>query len=96
MNSILRYFGESPALPCGNCDVCRAQNKARNSADHQKQLRESVLYLAAQPGGHPIAYIARETSSSEQEIVKIVRELMDENAVIFKDGNIIINPGQKG
>ena len=27
-NTLLRYFGESPAEPCGKCDVCRSRRQA--------------------------------------------------------------------
>lgn len=32
VNTMLEYFGEKPASPCGTCDVCRA-NKKKNSPE---------------------------------------------------------------
>lgn len=88
VNIMLRYFGEKPTKPCGKCDVCRS-HKQSVTQDKIQQLRESIIYLASQPGGHSIKYIAHETSTTEDSIIEIVRKLMDEKIITLIGDNII-------
>lgn len=94
VNIMLRYFGEKPESSCGKCDICRSHKKMSPSqriltAD---RLRQSVIYMASQPGGHPIDYIIRETSAPEQDVIDAIRTLLDEGLVSLSvEGNITIN-----
>ena len=53
-NTLLRYFGETPAEPCGKCDVCRAKRQAARAAARPDALRDSILYHASRPGGSDV------------------------------------------
>lgn len=88
VNTMLRYFGETPTDTCGKCDVCRSHDHSLRQNDRKRQLRESIIYLASQPGGHTIKYIANETSTNEDDIIEILRELMDES-IITINNNVI-------
>lgn len=74
VNRMLAYFGEKPAQPCGKCDICR-ENR-RTPQTHEKDV-ETVRYLASQPGGNTLAYIAAQMSRPLTQIIDIARELID-------------------
>lgn len=74
VNRMLAYFGEKPVQPCGKCDICR-ENR-RTPQTHEKDV-ETVRYLASQPGGNTLAYIAAQMSRPLTLIIDIARELID-------------------
>lgn len=86
-NTLLRYFGESPAEPCGKCDVCRANRKAEarkampDGMDTRSgiDLERSILYQASHPGGTDLKkLIANLTPTfSSEEVISTVRALAD-------------------
>ncbi|MDE5838327.1 MAG: RecQ family ATP-dependent DNA helicase [Paramuribaculum sp.] len=76
VNRMLEYFGETPQAPCGKCDVCRGDRKPAN-----RSIEENILYLASQPGGHTIDYIAGELSVSVDSVIAAARPLLDSGAL---------------
>lgn len=79
VNRMLEYFGEKPSEPCGKCDVCR--DSAPKS--DERSLDQSILYLASQPGGHTLAYIAEQLSVSVKTLIDSVRPLLDSGEVVL-------------
>ncbi len=91
VNTMLEYFGEQPETTCGTCDVCRANKHSKVSSQSIDDLRESIIYMAAQ-GGHDIKYIINESSSTEQDVIEAIRLLLDEGVLtIDGNGNIGVN-----
>ncbi|MDE6582184.1 MAG: RecQ family zinc-binding domain-containing protein, partial [Duncaniella sp.] len=88
MNVMLRYFGEKPEKDCGMCDVCRARRKRSVTPDEDAALRETLLYLAGQPGGHDVNYMARQAGVKPERVVEMARRLADEGLVKFTGLNI--------
>ena len=86
---MLRYFGEKPAEPCGLCDVCRSRRKTVRPTDYGA-LRDNILRLASQPGGHTVDYIAAQLSMQPATIIPHIRTLMDEGAIILTGNTITI------
>ncbi len=86
VNHMLRYFGENPSAPCGKCDVCRSASSA--SGDRLTRLREGIIYLASQPGGKTIDYMARQLSVSREAIIPVIRLLADDEEVSI-DGDVV-------
>jgi len=77
--TMLRYFGERDAHPCGKCDVCRAKQPSQpRDAD---TLRDRILYLAGQPGGHTVDYISQQLGCKTADIIPIIREMADEGEI---------------
>ncbi len=75
-NMLLEYFGEKPAEPCGRCDYCRSRlNRSKPG------IKEQILRLASQPGGHTVDYIAQQLSVAPAALVPHLRPLMDENKI---------------
>lgn len=75
-NILLAYFGEKPDAPCRQCDCCRSRRSTT-----RPDLRDQILRLASQPGGHTVDYIARQLSMAPQALVPHLRVLMDENKI---------------
>lgn len=94
LNVLLRYFGENPEDTCGKCDICRSRKKTSPTQNRleAERLRQSIIYMATQPGGHSIDYIIHETTASEHNVIDAIRTLLDDGIVTLSDkGNITIN-----
>lgn len=76
--TMLEYFGEKASKPCGKCDVCRARRKPLAAP---AGLEKKILYLAAQPGGHTVDYIAEQLSVRPEAIIDTLRSMADEGTV---------------
>ena len=86
VNTMLRYFGETPEHPCGKCDVCRQSRPVTaRPADDTRTMTESILYLASQPGGHTVDYIAAQLTVRPDRVLPVIRSLMD-------DGRLVLTP----
>ncbi len=64
----------------------------RESAPKQveRSLEESILYLASQPGGHTLDYIAAQLSVPVKNIIGSVRTLLDSGEVVMDGGHLRI------
>ena len=80
VNRMLAYFGERPASPCGSCDVCR-ESRPKKSPARPDDLAGMILYLAGQPGGHTVEYMARTAGVGAERILEALRPLLDSGAV---------------
>lgn len=90
VNTMLRYFGESPQQECGSCDVCRNRQHKPISNNRQQQLAESIVYIASQPGTHTIKGIASTLSIREDEIIDTLRQLADQGIITITAGTVAI------
>lgn len=90
VNIMLRYFGEHPVKPCGKCDVCRSnrQTDRQHTDSETTTLRESITYLASQPGGHEITYILSQLSQPRETILLTIRELIDRGELTLNGTNL--------
>ncbi|MCM1051119.1 MAG: RecQ family ATP-dependent DNA helicase [Paenibacillus sp.] len=100
-NTLLRYFGESPAEPCGKCDVCRARRKsiareasAGNAGSAITDLEKSILYQASHPGGTDLKKLVANLTPtySSEEIISTVRTLADNGHLILSGIHISKTP----
>lgn len=88
VTTLLSYFGEKHSEDCGRCDVCRAR-KARQRPVCQS-VEEGILYLASQPGGHTVKYIADNLLVKLDDVTDCVRKLLDDGLVaIDHSGNVV-------
>ncbi len=74
VNRMLRYFGEKPQQPCGQCDVCRSKRK---SSESEASLQKSILYLASHPGGCEVSDICSQLRLGPDRVIPLVREMAD-------------------
>lgn len=82
VNTMLRYFGETPSSDCGKCDVCR-RNKPKRETMTTQALQESIKYMVSQSGGHTIDYIINETDAPRQVVIETIRQLLDSGVIIL-------------
>ena len=93
VNSMLEYFGEKPTQSCGKCDYCREVNKLKPSKSKLSQLRESIIYMASQQGGHELSYFISTANATQQETLDMIRTLLDEGIIEISPENIICLKG---
>lgn len=74
VNRMLRYFGEKPQQPCGQCDVCRSKRKFSES---EASMQKSILYLASHPGGCEVSDICVQLRLGPDRVIPLVREMAD-------------------
>ena len=84
-SSLLAYFGEKNADPCGRCDVCMSK-RARTVASSQTG-REALLALLADNALHNINELDT-LSLPRADMNIILRELCDEEIIIVEGENI--------
>ena len=78
--SLLEYFGESDAKPCGQCDVCRTRTYANMTRYEFNAIREQIKAKLRQA---PVK--TRELISSfddSEAIIKVIRELTDKGEIV--------------
>lgn len=84
VNTMLRYFGENPASPCGKCDICRADRK-NTSHNGDATLRQRAIALASQPGGITVDSLAAALRLPAATAVATIRQLVDEGLLTPRD-----------
>ena len=85
--SMLRYFGETDAKPCGKCDVCREQAKQNRSVNNDI-LRQQILYLASHNGVTDLNQLITVTNTNAETVISTVRQLIDEGR-LTSDGQLL-------
>lgn len=88
VNTMLRYFGETPEKDCGTCDICRGKRNNRSTQKDQS-LRETILYLSNRTPAPTIAHIAEQASANFDQVVTTVRQLLDEGIVKLEGDKVI-------
>lgn len=76
---LLEYFGETDVQPCGRCDVCRSKKTA--DMPPIVDVNDAILRLAATPDGIDIDELCRVLRQKRENIVDIMRELIDLDAI---------------
>lgn len=91
VNIMLEYFGENPTSQCGKCDYCRSVNKIKPTTEKVASLRESVIYMASQPGGHKLSHFIATANATQHDTVEMIRILLDEGVLkLLSDGDTIV------
>jgi ATP-dependent DNA helicase RecQ len=76
---LLEYFGETDVQTCGRCDVCRSKKTA--AMPPIVDVNDAILRLAATPDGIDIDELCRVLRQKRENIVDIMRELIDLDAI---------------
>ena len=83
---VLTYFGEQPKTDCGHCDVCsRKRGKQTASAILQRQ----ILTTLTADGKTLQDLTALYMPSDKEEVIQLVRKLMDEKLVCIDSKGVI-------
>ncbi len=94
VNTMLAYFGEKPEKPCGSCDVCRSQNRRPISTTDFEKIKESIIYIASQPGRHSLKSIMSTLSGNSDDITNALRQLADNKVITIDNGFVSVNNPQ--
>ena len=84
VSQMLRYFGEEDAPDCGHCDYCRS-NRPRPTTPPADlvQIRQTILYLAAQPRPTTVDYIAAQLCLPPAAIIPLLRQMADDGEILL-------------
>ncbi|MFA5419039.1 MAG: ATP-dependent DNA helicase RecQ [Bacteroidales bacterium] len=87
---LLAYFGEQKSQRCGICDVCMSKNKTNLNELEFEQLVESIKLLLVQKPRYLNDIFPVFTQYTEEQIIDVVRWLMDHDKIIrLKDESLI-------
>lgn len=89
VNTMLRYFGEKPECTCGKCDICRAAKKAGEIAFAKDAIIESIMYIAAHPGGRTVSELIAQLGGQNDTIIDTIRELVDAGRLKLEGDRLI-------
>lgn len=95
VNIMLEYFGEKPTLPCSKCDYCRQTKQLRPNEEKLQMLRNSIIYMASQPGGHKIAHFISTANATQHETLDMIRTLLDEGILKIDNDGATITTSEK-
>ncbi len=87
--TLLGYFGEEAAEPCGSCDVCRAlglgrKKKTDAAGGGGDSEARAIIAMASRPGGCPVAEIV--AASRGKNAVDTLRRLADRGEITVSAG----------
>ena len=84
-----QYFGEETHQTCGICDNCLAKKKKGMPAPEHQKLRSEILRLLGMSPLTPQQLIATFGIKNEQSAIEAIRELLEEEVVIYeKEGTL--------
>ncbi len=84
-----QYFGEETPQTCGICDNCLAKKKKGMPAPEHQKLRSEILRLLGMSPLTPQQLIATFGIKNEQSAIEAIRELLEEEVVIYeKEGTL--------
>ena len=78
---MLAYFGEKDTVACGRCDVCR---DSKSSSKPEGSVRDSIIYLASQPGGKTVGYISAQLGIRTDRLIEYIRPMLDSGCLSLK------------
>ena len=86
---LLRYFGETKSVDCGQCDVCLSHTDTEDG-DERKLIRRQLLTMLADGKKHHITEIRRLNSDWEL-IGDVMREMVLEEDIRM-EGSFLLRP----
>ncbi len=79
--SLLEYFGELNATPCGVCDICLSEKKKRDKENSEEKIEYELLQLLASRPMTLDELIATIQSGDEKQRLEVLRSLQDAGLV---------------
>ncbi len=88
VQTLLGYFGEQEAEPCGTCDVCRQNSKYKKTAVSHRNEELAIKAMASRPGGCRIDE-AISGSKNREDAIEAIRSLADKGQIRIEKERII-------
>lgn len=89
-NFLLKYFGQSPGKPCGQCDVCKSRLEDETTPERIEQIKNDLLELLKQNPQY-LGELQDALEVKEKTVDSIIRILLDEEKVYYlEDGRLSI------
>lgn len=86
--SLLRYFGEKDAKPCGHCDVCLKHRPTPSAVAADAQSR--ILDLLSDGEPHHITSL-RTLSLPDKQLEEALQHLLEEEKVVMQGSQMTLN-----
>ena len=83
--ALLEYFGEKESVRCGKCDVCHGRNELSLSQLEFDKISNQLKELLQEP--YLLEELLFKVKASEDDKIKVVRWLMDNNKIIYRIDN---------
>jgi ATP-dependent DNA helicase RecQ len=87
-NILKNYFGEETHEDCGHCDICLS--KTRKSPGTRNLYKELPLKVKEVPGMTIPQLLKGYPASVHEEIVEVIRQLLDEGALKMKNNTLSV------
>lgn len=89
---LLRYFGEELDHTCGSCDVCRSNNSgSQGNIDELRDfVRQSLYNIIKGHGSLPVNDVLERVLVDKEFVADVIRDMLDEEIVVLKDGKLSI------
>lgn len=76
-HGILSYFSEDSDANCGNCDVCRLKRKTGLDSDELLKIKKEIRQMHGEQGLSFSDIIATFNKDKEEQVISIIRSMMD-------------------
>lgn len=86
---LLRYFGESAAKPCGQCDVC-LKKKASEIKDADFELYRNEIKKVLSEKALPMQKLLPKLKGKEDKLLQVIRYLADNGFVQQQDNGCLV------
>ena len=93
VNTMLRYFGEETAAPCGKCDVCRSRNRNPQAEQIVAADIETIVLrnLSVAQRELTVDEVVKSIGAKADKVIKAIRKLADAGKVgLTPDGRITL------
>jgi ATP-dependent DNA helicase RecQ len=83
-NLLLKYFGQPPGKPCGECDVCKSRLEDETSSERIEQIKNELLELLSLNPQY-LGELQETLEVKEKTIDKIIRTLLEQEKIHYLD-----------
>jgi ATP-dependent DNA helicase RecQ len=83
-NLLLKYFGQAPENPCGQCDVCKSRLEDESTPERRKQIT-GLLLESLKLNPQYLGELQLNLEIKEQLMDQIVQELLAEEKIYYLD-----------
>lgn len=87
---LLRYFGESQAPACGQCDVCLERHKRHLTASEYDDLRAKFGLILQQQPLYPRDLVRRFPSNWEQRVLAAIEQMLDNGTLQRNERGLLL------